>query len=186
MASGSIGTLKLSEAGATLEPVDVAAGVEHHVERLRRSPNADPREVLAAALANAADDGGGEVLRERKTECGRESTIEVCGYRGEADTKVGIGCVALEALSLSDGGGSAMARGFQDAPLDPSIVAYEDLIRQFLVRVSAVIEKIGGQMVDITKVLQQAFSTRKDLLIQVKQTQVNLACDAFVFLGFSF
>ncbi|KAM2676820.1 hypothetical protein EV1_003456 [Malus domestica] len=36
----------------------------------------------------------------------------------------------LEVLSLSGGGGSATTRGFQDAPLDPSIVAYEDLIGQ--------------------------------------------------------
>ncbi|KAM1798563.1 hypothetical protein ACFX12_032619 [Malus domestica] len=77
----------------------------------------------------------------------------------------------LEALSLSVGGGSAMARGFQDALLDPSIVAYEDLIGQYLVRVSVAAEKIEGQMLDITKVLQQAFSTQKDLLIQIKQTQ---------------
>ncbi|KAM1650833.1 hypothetical protein FF1_003466 [Malus domestica] len=49
-------------AGAALEPVDVAADVEHHVERLRRSPDADSGEVLVAALANARDDRGGKVL----------------------------------------------------------------------------------------------------------------------------
>ncbi|KAB2635672.1 cyclase-associated protein 1 [Pyrus ussuriensis x Pyrus communis] len=77
----------------------------------------------------------------------------------------------LEALSLSGGGGSATARGIDEAPLDPSILAYEDLIGQYLGRVSAAAEKIGGQVLDITKVLQQAFSAQKDLLIQVKQTQ---------------
>ncbi|TQE09753.1 hypothetical protein C1H46_004710 [Malus baccata] len=45
-------------ARVALEPVDVAGGVEHHVERLRWSPNADPGEVLAAALANVGDDVG--------------------------------------------------------------------------------------------------------------------------------
>ncbi|TQD78526.1 hypothetical protein C1H46_035922 [Malus baccata] len=69
----------------------------------------------------------------------------------------------LEVLSLSGGGRSATARGFQGAPLDPSIMAYEDLIGQYLGRVSAVAEKIwgggGGQVLGITKVLQQAFST---------------------------
>ena len=50
-------------AGAALKPVAVAAGVEHHVERLRWSPDADPGEVLAAALANTTDHRGGEVLR---------------------------------------------------------------------------------------------------------------------------
>ncbi|KAM2701842.1 hypothetical protein EV2_003635 [Malus domestica] len=50
----------------------------------------------------------------------------------------------LEVLSLSGGGGSATARGFQDVPLDPSIVAYEDLIGQYLGRVSAAAEKNWG------------------------------------------
>ncbi|KAM2008859.1 hypothetical protein EV1_003455 [Malus domestica] len=49
-------------AGAALEPVDVTADVEHHVERLRRSPDTDSGEVLVAALANASDDRGGKVL----------------------------------------------------------------------------------------------------------------------------
>ncbi|RXH99884.1 hypothetical protein DVH24_021686 [Malus domestica] len=48
--------------GVALEPVDVGAGVEHHVERLRRSADSYPGEVLAAALANTGDDGGEEVL----------------------------------------------------------------------------------------------------------------------------
>ncbi|BFG41536.1 hypothetical protein CerSpe_278100 [Prunus speciosa] len=76
----------------------------------------------------------------------------------------------LESLSLSGGAASAAASG-DDEPLDPSILAYEDLIRQYLGRVSAAAEKIGGLVLDVTKVLQQAFAVQKDLLIQVKQTK---------------
>lgn len=79
----------------------------------------------------------------------------------------------LESLSLSGGAASAAASG-DDGPLDPSILAYEDLIRQYLGRVSAAAEKIGGPVLDVTKVLQQAFAVQKDLLIQVKQTKVSL------------
>ncbi|CAL9021973.1 unnamed protein product [Prunus brigantina] len=76
----------------------------------------------------------------------------------------------LESLSLSGGAASAAASG-DDGPLDPSILAYEDLIRQYLGRVSAAADKIGGLVLDVTKVLQQAFAVQKDLLIQVKQTK---------------
>ncbi|KAI5314225.1 hypothetical protein L3X38_043401 [Prunus dulcis] len=78
----------------------------------------------------------------------------------------------LESLSLSLSGGEASAAASgDDGPLDLSILAYEDLIRQYLGRVSAAVEKIGGPVLDVTKVLQQAFAVQKDLLIQVKQTK---------------
>ncbi|KAJ4964330.1 hypothetical protein NE237_024269 [Protea cynaroides] len=58
-----------------------------------------------------------------------------------------------------------------DAPVDASIVAYDDMTAQYLARVSAAAEKIGGKVLDVTKVLEQAFSVQKELLIKVKQTQ---------------
>lgn len=77
----------------------------------------------------------------------------------------------LEALSFS--GGSAAAASGDDAPLDPSVLAFEDLIGQYLGRVSAAAEKIGGQVLDITKIVQEAFAAQKDLIIKVKQHQVR-------------
>ncbi|MED6179675.1 F-actin-capping protein subunit alpha [Stylosanthes scabra] len=37
------------------------------------------------------------------------------------------------------------------AALDPSIVAYDDLMNQYLARVSAAADKIGGQVLEVTK-----------------------------------
>ncbi|KAM2989461.1 hypothetical protein FF2_003442 [Malus domestica] len=90
-----------------------------------------------------------------------------------------------EVLSLSGGGGSATARGFQDVPLDPSIVAYEDLIGQYLGRVSAAAEKIwGGGGADAGHhqgspasffYLEGLASRLSRTFFQVKQTYVSLA-----------
>ncbi|KAM0060837.1 putative cyclase-associated protein CAP/septum formation inhibitor MinC [Helianthus debilis subsp. tardiflorus] len=66
----------------------------------------------------------------------------------------------------------------QAAPLDaasassePSIVAFDDLITQYVDKVSDASEKIGGQIKDISNVLKQAFSAQKELLVKIKQTQ---------------
>lgn len=75
----------------------------------------------------------------------------------------------LEALSC--GRGASPDIGGDAASADPSIVAYEDLIAQFVGRVSSAAEKIGGQVLDVTKIIEQAFSTQKELLIKVKQSQ---------------
>ncbi|CAI9104507.1 OLC1v1003192C2 [Oldenlandia corymbosa var. corymbosa] len=78
----------------------------------------------------------------------------------------------LEALSFRQGGGSRDIGGdAAAASSDPSIVAYEDLISQFVGRVTSAAEKIGGQVLDVTKILEEAFSTQKELLIKVKQSQ---------------
>ncbi|KAL6218586.1 hypothetical protein ACLB2K_011796 [Fragaria x ananassa] len=73
----------------------------------------------------------------------------------------------LEALSFS--GGSAAAASGDDAPLDPSVLAFQDLIGQYVARVSRAAEKIGGQVLDITKIVEEAFAAQKDLIIKVKQ-----------------
>ncbi|XVF01111.1 hypothetical protein REPUB_Repub04eG0060000 [Reevesia pubescens] len=77
----------------------------------------------------------------------------------------------LEALSA----GGVSARGLPDTGVelasDPSIVAFDDLMNQFAARVSAASEKIGGQVLDVTKILVEAFSVQKKLLIEMKQTQ---------------
>ncbi|KAK1414459.1 hypothetical protein QVD17_30203 [Tagetes erecta] len=57
------------------------------------------------------------------------------------------------------------------ASTDPSIIAFEDLLTQFVGRVTAAATKIGGQVQDVTNVLNDAFSVQKDLLIKIKQTK---------------
>ncbi|KAH1224570.1 Cyclase-associated protein 1 [Glycine max] len=74
---------------------------------------------------------------------------------------------------------SATQSGGADAPdaaLDPSIVAFADLIDQYVGRVSGAAEVIGGQVLDVTKLVQEAFNVQKELLIKLRQTQKpNLA-----------
>jgi adenylyl cyclase-associated protein len=78
----------------------------------------------------------------------------------------------LEALSTGFGpGGGSPEINADAAAMDPSVIAFEDLIQQFVGRVLTAAEKIGGQVLDVTKVVKEAFSVQKDLLIKVKQTQ---------------
>jgi adenylyl cyclase-associated protein len=89
----------------------------------------------------------------------------------------------LEALSLRSGG-VALSGGDDSAATDPSIVAFDDFIGTFFVRVSSAAEKIGGQVLEVTRILEQALNVQKELLIKIKQTRVliYLLC----FGGFSF
>ncbi|XP_047322005.1 cyclase-associated protein 1 [Impatiens glandulifera] len=54
---------------------------------------------------------------------------------------------------------------------DPSIVAFDEFIAQNVGRVSSAAEKIGGQVLEVTKVLAEAFSVQKDLLVKIKKTK---------------
>ncbi|KAK6120956.1 hypothetical protein DH2020_045296 [Rehmannia glutinosa] len=79
----------------------------------------------------------------------------------------------LEALSArqvgaAEGGGDAAA-------MDPSIVAFDDLIYQYVNRVTSAAEKIGGQVLDVSKIIEEAFNVQKELLIKIKQTQFDNA-----------
>uniref|UniRef100_A0A2P2IPW5 Adenylyl cyclase-associated protein n=1 Tax=Rhizophora mucronata TaxID=61149 RepID=A0A2P2IPW5_RHIMU len=76
----------------------------------------------------------------------------------------------LEALSTGFRAGAAAEIG-GDVAADPSIVAYDDLMGQYFSRVSSAADKIGGQVLEVTKVLQEAFNVQKDLLVMIKQTQ---------------
>ncbi|XVF67714.1 hypothetical protein PTKIN_Ptkin10aG0144000 [Pterospermum kingtungense] len=80
--------------------------------------------------------------------------------------------VRLEALSV-DG---VSSRGLPDigaveVSSDPSIIAFDDLMAQYADSVSAAAEKIGGEVLDVTKIVVEAFSVEKKLLIEIKQTQ---------------
>lgn len=78
----------------------------------------------------------------------------------------------LEALSSGFESGGAHGIGEETAS-DPSIVAFDDLIGQYLGRVSSAAEKIGGQVLEVTKIVQEVFNVQKELLIKAKQTQVS-------------
>lgn len=58
-----------------------------------------------------------------------------------------------------------------DVKLDPSITAFDDLMSQYLGRISSAADKIGGKVVDVTEILKQAFAVQRELLIKVKQTK---------------
>ncbi|KAK6159473.1 hypothetical protein DH2020_006787 [Rehmannia glutinosa] len=78
----------------------------------------------------------------------------------------------LEALSA--GGfrqGVAPEDGGDAFAMDPSIVAFDDLISQHVNRVTSAAEKIGGQVLDVSKIIAEAFNVQKELLIKIKQTQ---------------
>ncbi|KAK6136765.1 hypothetical protein DH2020_029478 [Rehmannia glutinosa] len=78
----------------------------------------------------------------------------------------------LEALSA--GGfrqGVAPEDGGDVFAMDPSIVAFDDLISQHVNRVTSAAEKIGGQVLDVSKIIAEAFNVQKELLIKIKQTQ---------------
>jgi adenylyl cyclase-associated protein len=60
-----------------------------------------------------------------------------------------------------------------DAAADPSIVAYGDLVDQFVGRVSSAAEIIGGQVLEVTNRVKDAFAVQKELLIKLKTTQVD-------------
>ncbi|KAG7010934.1 Cyclase-associated protein 1 [Cucurbita argyrosperma subsp. argyrosperma] len=54
---------------------------------------------------------------------------------------------------------------------DPSVLAFDDFMGQYVARVSNAAEKIGGQVLEATKILSEAFSVQRELLVKVKQTQ---------------
>ncbi|KAL5715240.1 F-actin-capping protein subunit alpha [Ranunculus cassubicifolius] len=79
----------------------------------------------------------------------------------------------LESLS-SSGFHPQIEDGGVDVKLDPSIIAFDDLMDQNFSRISSAAEKIGGKVVDMTKSLKEAFSVQRELLIKVKQSQPDL------------
>ncbi|XVE66962.1 hypothetical protein DITRI_Ditri08aG0121800 [Diplodiscus trichospermus] len=77
----------------------------------------------------------------------------------------------LEAVSA----GGVSARRLPDSGVevasDPSILAFDDLMAQYAASLSTAAEKIGGEVLDVTKIVLKAFSVQRELLIEIKQTQ---------------
>ncbi|XP_034681769.1 cyclase-associated protein 1 [Vitis riparia] len=76
----------------------------------------------------------------------------------------------LEVVTAGFRGGGSPETG-AEAALDPAIVAFDDLMAEFVARVSAAAGKIGGKVLEVTKILGEAFSVQKELLVKVKQSQ---------------
>lgn len=82
--------------------------------------------------------------------------------------------VRLEA-AIASGSISASAReldGDLMAATDPAILAFDELVDGPLRRVLTAAEKIGGKVLEATKILEEAFGVEKGLLIKAKQSQV--------------
>jgi len=86
----------------------------------------------------------------------------------------------LESLSAGFHPSASSAISADDAARDPSVVAFADLIDQHVARFSRAAEVIGGQVLDVSKLVQEAFGVQKELVIELKQTQVR-HCSIFVF-----
>jgi adenylyl cyclase-associated protein len=80
----------------------------------------------------------------------------------------------LEAAVASGASLASAAPRDVDVPAaaDPAIVAYEEFVGEAVGRLTAAAEKIGGKVLDATKLLAEAFAVAKDLLVQAKQLQV--------------
>ncbi|MQL77707.1 hypothetical protein Taro_010130 [Colocasia esculenta] len=57
------------------------------------------------------------------------------------------------------------------APADPAIKAFDELREKAVGRLSAAGEKIGGKVLEATKIVEEAFATQSDLLVKAKQTK---------------
>ncbi|XP_074584817.1 cyclase-associated protein 1-like [Curcuma longa] len=55
--------------------------------------------------------------------------------------------------------------------VDPAIAAFDELVQNSLGRLSAAADKIGGKAQETTKILAEAFSVLKELLVKAKQCQ---------------
>ncbi|XP_074588051.1 cyclase-associated protein 1-like [Curcuma longa] len=78
----------------------------------------------------------------------------------------------LEALAVP--GSRALPPGLVDEEpdaVDPAIAALDELVQNFLRRLSAAADKIGGKVQEATKILAEAFSVLKELLVKAKQCQ---------------
>ncbi|XP_022876272.1 cyclase-associated protein 1-like [Olea europaea var. sylvestris] len=75
----------------------------------------------------------------------------------------------LEVLSAS--GGAAEVGGDAAVAMDPSIIAFGDLISEYVAKVKIAAEKIGGKVLEVSRIVEEAFSVQKELLIKIKRTQ---------------
>lgn len=81
---------------------------------------------------------------------------------------------AVARLELLAGGSSGGGGDAAEAVvIDPSVIAFEEFMEQYVGRVMSGAKKIGGQVEEVSKVLEQAFCVQKELLVKIKQSQVT-------------
>lgn len=81
----------------------------------------------------------------------------------------------LEAISLSSGGGGSGSPNelpVATGPVDPAILAFDDFVEKSVGKLVVAGEKIGGKVVVVSRILEKAFATLKELLVKVKRTKV--------------
>lgn len=108
---------------------------------------------------------------ERRKGEKKKSSVKTLGMEEKLVQRLEEAVARLEALSAGFRP-STSPEDSPDASLDPAIAGFDDLMKKFVGRVSAAAEKIGGKVLEVTKILEEAFSVQKDLLVKVKQSQV--------------
>ncbi|KAG6484934.1 hypothetical protein ZIOFF_053459 [Zingiber officinale] len=90
----------------------------------------------------------------------------------ELMTRLEVAVARLEALSAEPPSPAASSRSIcHDAAMDTSISAFDDLVSDSLGRVLEAAGKIGGEVLDATKVMEEAFSVLKQLIVKSKRCQ---------------
>ncbi|CAL5375635.1 unnamed protein product [Camellia sinensis] len=146
-----------------------AASVEGVEAKLWQVSETLPDEVLAKM--NTPPKGDAPVITPNEL---AEADGLIFGFPTRFEKLIGrleSAVVRLEALSAGFRTGVSLESGGDATALDPSITAFDDLMAEYVGRVSASAEKIGGQVLDVTKILAEAFSAQRELLVKVKQTE---------------
>lgn len=79
----------------------------------------------------------------------------------------------LEAISAGGfGNGSRSLDICTELDSDPAIRAFEDMKSECVGRVLTAAETIGGEVLEVSKIVDEAFKVQKELLIQIKKSQV--------------
>ncbi|CAA6667439.1 unnamed protein product [Spirodela intermedia] len=79
--------------------------------------------------------------------------------------------VAVARLEALSAGSQLSIEADEQQPVDPAVKAFDELRERSLGRLSAAGEKIGGKVLEATKILEEAFSVQRDLLVKVKQSK---------------
>ena len=59
-------------------------------------------------------------------------------------------------------------------------MAYEEFVAEAVERLTVAAEKMGGKVLDATKLVAEAFAVTKDLLVKAKQLQVRVRCVSLI------
>lgn len=127
--------------------------------------------------------GGGEQKREGERNRGPQAGLDPAMDAALVE-RLEAAVARLEAAVASGTSVSAAPRDLDvPAASDPAIVAYDDFVAEAVARLTAAAEKIGGKVLDATKVLAEAFAVAKDLLVQAKQLQVYVLSSSLDLVG---